>query len=236
MMKKKSKLILPCISFGIMFVILIFLGAWQLKRLDYKEHLIQGIQAKTDLPIMEISCKDLERNFNQDSFYRKIKINGHYDNSENLFVYAGPMAIRGKPGYFMLSKFICDDGTNLLVNQGWVETSHLNSYKNNDPAVNVNLNATIMPSEKPGTFTPENELNKNIWYYIDIKQAAKHWKTDFSNFYLMRSYENSIYPIGKNPSPNLKNNHLSYAITWFSLAIILAGIFYFRFISSPRSS
>ena len=77
-------------------------------------------------------------------------------------------------------------------------------------------------------FTPADDAKNNVWYLRDIAAmaAAKHW-ANLAPFYVEQE---SPAPPGGLPKSgklavNLPDNHLQYAITWFGLALALAGVY-----------
>jgi surfeit locus 1 family protein len=82
--------------------------------------------------------------------------------------------------------------------------------------------------ETRGLFTPADEPQNNVWYLRDSTAiaAAKKWATA-APFYIEQE---SPVPPGALPLPGklqveLPNNHLQYALTWFGLALGLAGVY-----------
>ena len=70
----------------------------------------------------------------------------------------------------------------------------------------------------------------NYWFKLEDVDLEKYTGLIFSNYiiYLNDSNPTKI-PKPKNISANLSNNHLKYALTWFSLAISIFLIYlYFR--------
>ena len=72
-------------------------------------------------------------------------------------------------------------------------------------------------------------IRANVWYLRDTKgiAAAKKWPTA-APFYIDQE---SPAPAGGLPLPGklevqLPDNHLQYAITWFGLALALAGVYW----------
>src|SRR5439155_18208796 len=67
----------------------------------------------------------------------------------------------------------------------------------------------VAPETKPGRFTPDNRPAARDWYWIDLRAlaAAQNLK-DVAPFYLDLDATR----------PPLPNDHLQYAVTWFSLA------------------
>jgi hypothetical protein len=77
-------------------------------------------------------------------------------------------------------------------------------------------------------FTPNDDPAKNLWFVRDpVAIAAEKSWGPVPPFYVEQE---APAPPGGLPAPgklkpNLPNNHLQYAITWFGLAAVLAGVF-----------
>ena len=76
--------------------------------------------------------------------------------------------------------------------------------------------------------TPPDDPKDNVWYLRDSDAiaASKKWLTA-APFYIDQE---SPVPPGGMPKPgklevHLPDNHLQYAITWFGLALALAGVY-----------
>ena len=63
----------------------------------------------------------------------------------------------------------------------------------------------------------------NEWYYVNLDEISTYFNISLNDFYLMEenNYKNK-YPVGSQFYLNIPNDHLQYAITWFSLAIALS--------------
>ena len=69
----------------------------------------------------------------------------------------------------------------------------------------------------------------NIWYTLDINDLQSHmgYKLDKYILFIQDDYNKLIIP--KKVDADLPNNHLKYALTWYSIAIsILLYFLYFR--------
>ena len=82
---------------------------------------------------------------------------------------------------------------------------------------------------KPNLFKPENDIENNIWYSLKLEDLESFTGYKLNNFVLyLQNNQNSLVE-NKIISPNLPNNHLKYAITWYSVALsILLYFLYFR--------
>jgi surfeit locus 1 family protein len=82
-----------------------------------------------------------------------------------------------------------------------------------------------------GVFDVLNNSEANQWYTWDVKRMSANWAdvsvSPMVLHLLPGSKGTENLQVGP-PKANLRNNHLGYAITWFSLALVLltiAGLF-----------
>jgi surfeit locus 1 family protein len=73
----------------------------------------------------------------------------------------------------------------------------------------------LRPSEQVGSFTPDNRPDRGEWFTADVLALAAALKLD-----RVRPWR-----IVAGPPPELPNDHLQYAITWYSLGLILIVIY-----------
>ncbi|MBV9260769.1 MAG: SURF1 family protein, partial [Pseudolabrys sp.] len=92
----------------------------------------------------------------------------------------------------------------------------------------VDITGVLRWPEERGLFTPGDEPNNNIWYLRDqrLMARAKDWGP-VAPFYVDQE---EPQPAGGLPRVGklalmLPNNHLQYALTWFGLALGLAGVY-----------
>ena len=79
------------------------------------------------------------------------------------------------------------------------------------------------------SFKPNNDTKNNIRFSVNLNELKQYTGLIFSNHtvILEGNIENS--PLPKKIKANLSNNHLKYALTWYSLALtILLYFLYFR--------
>ena len=115
-----------------------------------------------------------------------------------------------------VSPFLLDDGRKILVDRGFIPENEKNLSRYWGL---IELEGNLFwPNETDG-FTPEANLSKNIWFARDIELMSVMLKTEPIMVVITKS---SLDHGAKMQSldVNLPNNHLQYAITWFSLATI----------------
>ena len=86
------------------------------------------------------------------------------------------------------------------------------------------VGALYWPDETDG-FTPAPDREANIWFARDLGPMAEALGTE--PLLIVAEQHSGSLGGGEWPKPlrlgvNLANNHLQYAITWFSLALIWA--------------
>jgi surfeit locus 1 family protein len=77
------------------------------------------------------------------------------------------------------------------------------------------LEGVLRESESPGRFTPANDPAKGQWFTADVAAMARALRLDRVRPFL----------VATRPPPDPANDHLQYAITWYSLAVALVVIY-----------
>ena len=215
-MKHKLLFNIFVISFITLFCIL---GTWQLYRLQWKQDLISQIdQGLKSTPIK------YSKNINKD--YQRVILYGEYDLKNQIYLYS--LNHKGKPGFDVITPFKTIDGDNILINRGWI-----NKKIKNTPEINLLNNKPIKgllrKIVKKNMFKPENDIKKNIWFSININQIQEMTGKKFNNFVVFLEDQTAKQPVPKKITVEVPNNHLKYAITWYSISIsILFYFLYFR--------
>jgi surfeit locus 1 family protein len=206
------------------FFLLISLGNWQLKRLSEKEEFIKKIDSNLNgLPKTIESVK-------AQPFYSKVSITGRFLPNKTILLYGKRSAHPENDGYYILTAFEAENGQVYLVSRGWIAQSKKNELLEfSAREINDNIEAVILPGENKGYFMPANDINKNIWFTIDLKLAQNTLAITETNFYLMQINSHTLPNGGQKLSATnlnkVRNDHMEYAITWYSLAASLAVIF-----------
>ena len=143
----------------------------------------------------------------------------------------------GLPGINIFTPLVrADGGGTLLVNRGWVPMDWPGTPivdHNSEPLI-VEVTGVVRIPESPNWLTPGNEPERNAWYFIDLAEmSAAAGVLPFTDYYVFATGEKNLSDEPApwlTPDPNewridLPNNHLTYAITWFSLAGILLIIY-----------
>ena len=208
-------------SIFVFFSIIIFcsLGTWQVYRLQWKLDLISEINnGLNSEPVFYSKTKIIN--------YQKVKFNGVFDFEKQVYLYS--LNNKGTPGYDLITPIKMNSNEIVLVNRGWIKKD----LRNNKSINNINskfFEGILKKITKPNPFKPENDIKNNIWYSLKLEDLESFTGYKLNNFVLyLQDNQNNLVK-NKIVSPDLPNNHLKYAITWYSVALsILLYFLYFR--------
>ncbi|MEO9573443.1 MAG: SURF1 family protein [Tateyamaria sp.] len=195
--------------------ILVSLGVWQIQRLVWKQGMLARIEAQISadpVPLAEALDPEFLR-------YAPVEITGHFGRSHIRI-----LASRKTTGavYRIIRPFRTDDGASILIDTGWqLQARDVSDVSQDLLTLIGNLDA---PQEADG-FTPDPDTKGNIWFARDVPAMAAALGTDPVLVVLRDAPETDL---GVTPWPvdsaGIPNDHLQYAITWFSLAVIWVGM------------
>ena len=233
MIGQRRGLLEPTIFAIVGIAILIGLGVWQLDRKTWKENLIAAMTTRlarepADLPPRDRWAQLLAE---REEFDR-VGFPAEFLPGQEALVYSAGSAFRPDakgPGYWVFAPARLAGGSLVIVNRGFVPLDRKDAASRADGVKgSVDIVGIVRWPETRGLFTPADEPANNVWYLRDIKAiaAAKKWATA-APFYIDME---APVPPGGLPLPgklqvNLPDNHLQYAITWFGLALALAGVY-----------
>ena len=199
---------------GLGLAILLGLGTWQVQRLAWKADLLEVIQTRiaampVDVPLTPSEAQDR---------YRAVTAAGELGRQE-LHVFW--VTKEAETGYRVISALETGDGRRLLLDQGFVPAADKDTRRSS-AAVLVTGNL-LWPDEGDWT-TPAPEVDTNILYARDLAYMAEQLGAE-PVLIVARSItpETSVTPQAVT-AEGIPNNHLQYAITWFSLAFIWAAM------------
>lgn len=214
--------------------ILIGLGVWQLDRKAWKENLIAALterlaQAPENLPPRDAWPRLLP----EANEFRRVTFPAEFLEGEEALVYGAGSSLRSDvkgPGYWVFAPARLPGGSIVIVNRGFVPLDRKEpaTRTTGAPRGSIDIVGNLRWPETRGLFTPVDDTKTNVWYLRDTKAmaAAKKWAVA-APFYIDQE---APVPPGGLPLPGklevrLSNNHLQYTVTWFGLALALAGVY-----------
>ena len=207
--------------FLIALVSLVYLGSWQLHRLEWKTELLNSIKDGQNEDYIEYPF-DIKNN---DFSYKKSFISGKIDQSKELHFFN--INSYGQSGYNIIVPLLTE-GRTVYVDLGWTNFTDINSKEFMFRSLNGELDfkGILIYSKKRRLFSPKPDTIKNNWYLMNIKEMDQFTKLN-SEKYIFRVVEQEYYLdlLNEFTAINIPNNHLQYAITWFALAISIAAMY-----------
>ncbi len=205
--------------------ILIGLGTWQVQRLAWKQGVIADIEARIVAEPVALP-DDLDP---ENDAYLPIKTQG-FIGPEHLRVLVSQK--QEGAGYRIISPLWFGNNGDpegaIMVDRGFIPADVRGIVLYQGGTLKEVIGNLQWPQETD-SFTPEPDEAKNIWYARDVERMAKALGTRPVLLVAREIYlpHGKITPMPVDTS-RIPNNHLQYAITWFSLAFIwLAMSLYF---------
>lgn len=208
-----------------MLIVLLALGSWQIDRLQWKLALIAERTERVNAPAM--APPDASSNI-ADIEYRPVKLEGHFLHDREMFL--GARSLNGNVGYHVVTPFIGNDGVATLVDRGWVPLDRKNASTRPEGQLSgdVAIEGLVRGNQHASMFVPDNHPSENFWFFVDIPAMAAHAGLANVRPYFVeagKARNPGGLPIGGQTRIELPNDHLQYAITWYSLAIALVVIY-----------
>jgi surfeit locus 1 family protein len=223
--KKRSAVIVALTIF--FFATFSALGIWQIERLGWKLDLIARVDARVNaMPVnvpVEADWPLVNAARNE---YQHVQISGHFLNDKEALVYASTE--RG-PGYWVLTPLVGTDGVTVFVNRGFVplDRKEATTRQAGEVAGAVTVTGLLRLNEPKGTLLRSNEPSEDRWYSRDVlAMGAARGLQHVGPFFIDADGTPNPggLPVGGLTIIHFRNSHLSYALTWFAMALMaIAG-------------
>lgn len=204
------------------------LGVWQLERRAWKHDLIARVDARIDAAPVAAPGPDAWPTINRENDeYRRIVARGRFRDADETLVKA--VTERG-PGFWVMTPLVTDRGFTLLVNRGFVPEARRDDGARPDGVIEGETEVTglLRISEPKGGFLRDNDPAGGRWFSRDVAAiAAAHGLTDTAPYFVDAEAAPGSpadrLPIAGLTVVSFPDNHLVYALTWFTLALMSAG-------------
>jgi len=207
-----KRMIVPILIGVVGISILLWLGTWQVQRLAWKEGVLAEITAEISadpVPLPAMISTDMK--------YMPVTASGTIG-QEELHVLVSRLQIGA--GYRVIAPFELDDGRRVLLDRGFIKPDAKDAFRPSGPATII---GNLHWPDDMNSSTPEPDMVKNIWFGRDIAEMAT--VLDTSEVLIVARADTGqgieAMPVG---ITGIKNDHLGYAITWFSLAFVWFGM------------
>ena len=226
-------LLLPTLITLPALAVLIGLGQWQLDRLAWKTDLIERAASRSDAPPVDLPPPSAWPSLPLEEWeYRPVRMSGAFDHANEIHVFTSlpdPRGRYGGPGYWIMTPLLLDAGGTVFVNRGFVPAPNKDPESRGDGQVGgpQAISGLLRLSEAGTMLTPDPDPDRLVWYRRDADAFARELGLIDAAPFLVDARET---PPGGLPQAGetrltFRNEHLSYALTWFGLAVVLVVIY-----------
>jgi surfeit locus 1 family protein len=197
--------------------VLIALGVWQVQRLAWKEAILAEIEAKISAdPVALPAAPDPVRDQ-----YLPVLVAGTFT-GEELRVLASLKQVGA--GYRLIGVLQTPDGRRILVDKGLLPIEETETKVSGPARIRGNLH---WPDEVD-SYTPAPDAATGLWFARDVPAMAAALKTEpvMVVTWAADPADPALIAIPVDTT-HIPNDHLSYAITWFSLALVWLGMTFY---------
>jgi surfeit locus 1 family protein len=213
-------LLWPGVMTVAMLAVLLALGTWQVQRLHWKRALLAQIahaEAAAAVPMPA-----------EPEPFAKVQVTGRLrdDLSASYGAEVRDMPTGPQLGTQLVVPLERSDGDVVLVDRGWVPEQRPHAIA--QPNGEVTLEGYVRPGDTPGLFSARDNPATRQFYTLDpaaIGAALGLHRVAPFILVAMGPTPPERFPDPARHLPQPPNNHLSYAITWYGLAVALVVIF-----------
>ncbi|NNF90762.1 MAG: SURF1 family protein [Boseongicola sp.] len=197
------------------FAILLSLGVWQLKRLEWKQAILAEIDSRitaAPVPVPFEPDRKADR-------YMPVTADGDFT-GQSLRVLVS-VKDRGA-GYRLISGFDLKDGRRIMVDEGFIG---LEENARPGAAPDVTVSGNLHWPDEVDRWTPAPDLSQDLFYARDVDVLATALDSD-PILIVARTVSGTDARATPMPvtSQGVPNNHLGYAVQWFGLALVWLGM------------
>src|SRR5688572_24998578 len=200
------------------------LGVWQVQRREWKLALIERVEQRVHAePIAPPGPAEWASVTRENAEYLRVSASGHFLPGRETLVQA-VTTLGG--GFWVVAPFETDAGFVVLVNRGFVPLNPQPAGRpgSGNGTAPSRVTGLLRMSEPGGAFLRANAPGENRWYSRDVEAISQAQKLpSVAPYFIDAEATGGDGPVGGLTVVTFRNSHLTYAITWFSLALLTAA-------------
>ncbi len=228
-------LLWPGLCAVVAFAILVWLGGWQMQRLQWKSDILAKIAARvhaapTPLP----PPSQWQKLADSDYEYTRVHVSGTFDHTREALIFRSIGDDSRQPGYHVITPLrITGTDHHILINRGFVTEAMKTPASRAAGQIEGEQQITglLRALEARTPFTPDDRPDIGLWFTRNPQAIARYINVDNAAPFSIDadgSAHPGGWPKGNTTVVNIRNDHLAYAMTWYGLAatiIIVFGVF-----------
>lgn len=189
------------------------LGIWQLQRMEWKRGYLDEIEARiAAVPVPLPARPDPEADR-----YRPVSVEGRFT-GQGVEVLS---AVRdGGVGVRVIGVFQTAEGRRLLVDRGFLPDDRRAAPRTVTAA---RIEGNLQWPADSDAYTPPPDAKTGLWFARDVPALAAALDTEATLVVARAPTGDGIAPMPVDTS-GIPDDHWGYAVTWFSLAVVWAGM------------
>jgi len=210
-------------------VVSLGLGIWQMERREWKRGILDRIavnQAAAPITLDELLRGDPLR-----FEYGRVKLAGTFQNDKEFYLAA--RSLKNTVGLQVVTPVRTAEGQLVLFDRGFIPQGRKDPAKRAEGQIAgpAELTGVVRRAQERRQFAPENVPERNVWFHVDVplmrRMAGAAPDPKLDTFFLEADAAPNPggLPVGGQTRLDIPNDHLQYAITWFLLALALAGVY-----------
>lgn len=217
---------------------MIWLGFWQLRRLDEKKTYKALVEARQEQPVADVERvvpvdAAVDDTSVDDVLYRSVRATGTYDAADTVVV--ENRTYNAAPGAWVLTPLRLDDGRSVVVNRGFIGYDRQGDIVPPPPPPGrVTIEGLVFPSQEKGRFGPTDPKTGrlDVLARVDITRLQAQVDVDLLPAYVQLVTSDPEEPAPARGAPELValgpptpdlGPHLSYAVQWLIFTSIAVG-------------
>jgi surfeit locus 1 family protein len=220
--------------------VLIALGTWQMSRRAEKQAFLSALAERAQAAPVSVETGLAM----PDPRYVRVRIEApalcEGQAMVNTFVVDNGRTV---PGADLLTPVRLPDGRTLMVARGFVPEDVTKEWGGKIESApcpsNVAGDAVLTPASQGGYFTPKPDRAAKRWFSYDAGDMGKAAGLAQVAPWVARlepeaDMEEGVYPRPMAYAADVPDNHLTYAMTWYGLALTLIGVYAAVHVSAGR--
>ena len=221
----------------LLIVLFAGLGTWQVLRLQWKLDLIARVNARVHAaPVAAPPAAQWAQVTKDSHEYRRVQLSGHY-----LYEFTTPVQALSSlgAGFWLLTPMCTAEGQLVFINRGFIPAAENRAGRYPArragaspcaaPGDPVQVTGLLRINEPGGGFLRDNDPAGNRWYSRDVAAiGAARGLANVAPYFVDAAKDQDPKgaperAVGGLTVISFQNNHLVYALTWYALALMVAG-------------
>lgn len=205
--------VILALAFGV-FVTMVRLGNWQMDRLSWKLDLIEQVETRAFGPPVAAPIKGAAPE------YQRVTMQGVFRHDLSLRIKA---VTEIGPGSWVMTPIEGAEQT-VWVNRGFVRPQ-MGLDEINRPEGLQEITGLIRSDQPGGTLLEQNLPDRDRWVSADLALMSADRGIEAAGYYIDAAHQGAAadWPRGGMTQLDFRNTHLSYALTWYAMALLFFG-------------